>query len=196
MLQCLWCCKFWTNCILMIFIIRNKLWILAFIIIKTIRYNIFSTFLPSFSSPVNQVGVYLARRCCYIVIKPNDAFDCDVIIRKLGEKSYEFLIDFAVLTSAVTIRFFRATLLKVMNYCVCRHIFPSYLQPMNFFRNNNICIISEAFLPSSIRDTTYMKQLSIFTFKGSVYASIKWNEWSVLGCQGALSRKMITFLPS
>ena len=54
MLQCLWCCEFWTKCILMIFIIRNDLWILVFITIKIIRNNVFhpcfNSFFPSFLS--------------------------------------------------------------------------------------------------------------------------------------------------
>ena len=171
MLQCQCCFKFWTNCTLMIFIVRNGLWILAFITIKIIRYNVFNSFLPSFFSLVNQVGVYLTRGCWSL-----EVFDCDVImITKLVKKSCEFLIDFAVLASAVSLRYFEATLLKAVNYCVCRHIFSNRLQSMNCFCNINILhYLRGLFTFIGSRYHMLHKQLSIFTFKRSDYTSIKW----------------------
>ena len=151
-------CKFWANCIFMIFIIRNDLWIFTFITIKIIRYNVFNSFFASFFSPVNQVGVYLVRGCHCIGIKHNEVSDCHVIIiTKLFKNSCELLIDFSVLASAVSFRSFEATLLTAVNYCVCRCICRSHLQPMNCFRNINILYYLRGLFPPSIRDTTYFK---------------------------------------
>ena len=112
-------------------------------------YNVF----PRFFFGVNQVCVYLARVFCYIVIKHNEVFNCDVIIiTKLVEKSSKFLIDFAVLASAV--RIFEAKLLKSVNYCVCRHIFPSLLQSMNCFCNINILSFLQALF--TVIDSRYL----------------------------------------
>ena len=157
------------NCILIIFIIRNDLWILAIITIKIIRCNIFNSFFLSFFSAVDQVGVYLAKGCCYIVIKRNEVFDCNVIIMtNLVKKSCENLIDFVVIASAVI-------LLKAVNYCVRGHIFPSHLQPINCFHKINILYyLCGLFTIINSRWHIIYKQLLIFTFERSDYTSIKW----------------------
>ena len=112
----------------------------------------------AFFSPVNQVGVYLVRGCHYIGIKHNEVSDCHVIIiTKVFKNSCELLIDFSVLASAVSFRSFEATPLTAVNYCVCRHICQSHLQPMNCFRNINILYYLRGLFPPSIRDTTYFK---------------------------------------
>ena len=148
------------NCIFLIFIIRNDLRILALTTIKIIRYNVFNSFFSSFFSPISQVGVYLARVCCYIVFRRNEVFYCDaIIITKFVKKSCEFLIDFAVFASAVSLGSFEALLLKAVNYCVCQHIFPSQWIAFAILTS---CIISEVFLPSSIWDTTYFRSSFLY----------------------------------
>lgn len=124
MLRCLWCCKFWKNCMLMIFIIGNDLWILVSSVTKIIRYNVFNSSFPSFSSPVNQVGVYFTRGCL-LRMSSEDAY-CDVIIinwlRRVTNSSSIWL-SLQVLLDFLKPHFWK----QWTHQHICQHIFPSHL---------------------------------------------------------------------
>ena len=157
----------------MILIIKNDLWILAFITIIIIRCNIFNSFLPSFSlQSTKSVFIWPENVVTLLsnIMKPSTVMSSSSRSWLRIVNSLSILPSMQVLLASD----FLKPLWKGVNYCVCWHIFRSHLQSMNCFRNINILYyLWVLFIIIDSRYHTLHKQILIFTFGGSDYTSIK-----------------------
>lgn len=156
MLQCLWCCKFRTNCFLMIFIVRNDLLTVAFITIKIIMYNVFNSS-PTFS--LQKMFLYLVRGCYYIVIKQYEVFECDVILSRSWIRRVASFSSISLYLQVLLASDFLKPHFKQWTIVSVNTSFQATCNQWIVFAILTSCIIPGFFLPSWIWNTTYFRSL-------------------------------------
>ena len=121
-----------------------------------IWHNFFNSFLSSLLSPVYQVHIYLTSRCWQIIIKGNKIINSGLVVfTKLNKKTLKLFIYFIVIGNAVDKFLSKPTFLEAVSYCFCKWIAFAMLTS---------CIISEAFLPSSVREITYFRSPFLYLY--------------------------------